>query len=493
MKKIFIVGLDGATWDLIDNNNYKDKLPNISIIKNNGCWGKLRSTIPPATGTAWPSFSTGCNPDKHGIFDFVKFDKSINNRVVTIDDIRIPTIFEKLDKVGKRTIIINHPLTYGLKPENGIIFADFLSPEAYAHPKKEEENLKDYRLFWDRKNLIKSDVDTITKDIIDVESKRLNLVLRMIDKKWDLFFVLFSGTDWISHRFFTDMMNGSDVGKKAFRVFEFSDFAIGKILEKIDEDTVLFLVSDHGFNSKKISFDINRWLLERGYLNYEKMDKNSNFNTLSELRKKQNGKKEFYSKFKKFIDMKISKIDYKEKYIIDYNSSQAFIPTHNCFGIYINKEKISNHEEFAKGLIYELRKVSYPQTKEPVFSFVDSTNNIYNKNNPDAPDILFLLNKGFSHKCVTKYNVKKTTKIFNKMNGDDHSIYGIFAAYGKNVKKREIKNINIIDVAPTILNLLKYEIPGYVDGKSFVDELTGQENDGLKIWIKTPIVHNKLR
>ena len=70
MNRIFLLGWDGATFDLIRPWVAQGKLPNIARLMETGVHGPLRSTIPPWTFPAWTSFMTGKNPGKHGIFDF---------------------------------------------------------------------------------------------------------------------------------------------------------------------------------------------------------------------------------------------------------------------------------------------------------------------------------------------------------------------------------------------------------------------------------------
>ena len=69
MSRVFIVGWDGATFDLIKPWVAEGKLPHIAEVLENGAHGLLRSTLPPMTFPAWTSFMTGKNPAKHGIFD----------------------------------------------------------------------------------------------------------------------------------------------------------------------------------------------------------------------------------------------------------------------------------------------------------------------------------------------------------------------------------------------------------------------------------------
>ena len=71
MKKLIIIGLDGATYKLIDPLIQQKKLRNIARIKDKGFYGTLESTIPPITAPAWLSMITGKNPGKQAftIFD----------------------------------------------------------------------------------------------------------------------------------------------------------------------------------------------------------------------------------------------------------------------------------------------------------------------------------------------------------------------------------------------------------------------------------------
>ncbi len=74
MKKprVFIIGLDSATWDLINPWIQQGLLPNLAKLVEGGASGRLQSAIPPLTPPAWTSFMTGKNPGKHGIFHFLE-------------------------------------------------------------------------------------------------------------------------------------------------------------------------------------------------------------------------------------------------------------------------------------------------------------------------------------------------------------------------------------------------------------------------------------
>ncbi len=48
-SRVFVIGLDGGSWNVIDPLIARGKLPNLSRLKKEGAWGKLMSTFPPVT------------------------------------------------------------------------------------------------------------------------------------------------------------------------------------------------------------------------------------------------------------------------------------------------------------------------------------------------------------------------------------------------------------------------------------------------------------
>ncbi len=72
LPKVIVLGIDGM--DPAFCERHWDALPNLRALKDSGYFGRLRTTAPPQSPTAWSSFITGLEPDQHGIYDFVHRD-----------------------------------------------------------------------------------------------------------------------------------------------------------------------------------------------------------------------------------------------------------------------------------------------------------------------------------------------------------------------------------------------------------------------------------
>jgi len=74
MNKVVVIGLDGLEPSITEMMLRAGQLPNLSRIREQGGYSRLRTTYPAQTPVAWSTFSTGTNPGRHGIFDFLSRD-----------------------------------------------------------------------------------------------------------------------------------------------------------------------------------------------------------------------------------------------------------------------------------------------------------------------------------------------------------------------------------------------------------------------------------
>ena len=146
MSKLFVIGLDGATFDLIRPWVAQGKLPTFKKLMDSGAWSELRSTVPPVTASAWSSFVTGKNPGAHGLFDFMqRRDKSYDLAPVSALDRDGKAVWDLIGDAGKKVIVMNVPVTWPPSAVNGQLITGMLTPrnaENYTYPKELAEELK---------------------------------------------------------------------------------------------------------------------------------------------------------------------------------------------------------------------------------------------------------------------------------------------------------------------------------------------------------------
>lgn len=136
-NKVFLYGIDGATWDVINPLLKDGKLPNLKRIINTGVRGVLKSIDPPVSPMVWTSISTGKIPDKHGVKDFYVTSKSVKTK----------RIWNILQENGWRVGLMDYLVTWPPERVNG-----FCIPSHFAHGVETyPENLS-----WINKLLIES-------------------------------------------------------------------------------------------------------------------------------------------------------------------------------------------------------------------------------------------------------------------------------------------------------------------------------------------------
>ena len=129
-KRILHIGIDGATFDLMRPWMEEGHLPNLNNIARNGTSGTVLPPFPPTSASSWPSLMTGMNPGKHGLFGFTRVDPhegygiKVNSGAVRNSQ----TAWQWLSEQGRRSIVINMPMTYPPEPIDGLVVTGIDTP-----------------------------------------------------------------------------------------------------------------------------------------------------------------------------------------------------------------------------------------------------------------------------------------------------------------------------------------------------------------------------
>lgn len=507
-KKVIVIGLDGATWDLMRPWAEKGILPTFKKLMENGVYGNLESTIPPVTIPAWISFATGKNPGKLGCYDFLMPRKSLNNlKPITTKDIHGKTFYEILDENGKKCILVNLPGSYPPRIKETVITSLLTQGDDFIFPPDLVEvipEFKKYRIIADGSlNINGRIVDGINIDYINdirkLEKNKFECAKKLFEKDWDFFFLLFSATDWIQHHIYDKLISGTmDDNSEVVKAYKEMDEYIGWFIDNCPHNTNILFMSDHGFKVYKKTFFINGWLMKEGYLKLEKRLKRRTPRNLGEreMNKIKSGKMNihlpvfllnylelfrwllpFYIKLKSVLPIEVQTRawdSFQPKPSETIASAIIRLSGTNFGEIYIHDKKrfvdgnveIDDYENIRTEIINKLKPLKDSETGEKVLKNIWKKEDIYFGSQLDmAPDIIFMLrdeyqvNTDFITRCVIDEGA-----------GHSHALQGIFLAYGPDIKKDiEIQGAKIYDLASTILHILGTPLPEDIDGRVLKD------------------------
>lgn len=489
-RKVLIIGLDGFTWDLGRRFMANDIMPNLAHLVQQGCHGNLKSVMPYETCPAWTAFQTGCMPGKTGVFTFFNYNRQtkkigLNN----YSYIAVPTLWELLTRANRKIVSINMPVTSPPPEVNGIIVPGLLCPELSAdtvYPSEVYEKYiasrKDYRI------VDMSPADTLEEFVqhqVTVEKARCEAALEIMkDTPWDLFSLQMQSTDHLQHVLWWALDSASpdfcpESHGRALQLYRCCDESVGRLIKAAGEDTLVFVVSDHGFCGVKHSFLPNIWLRNKGYLNlcpekpqnqWDRMK--SAFPSLKFLARSGGRVMRSIKGLKKDRRLYCERdLVFLDQYV-DIESSSAIV-----FGglggvLYLNGDA-TQRKGLAQKIKAEIMVDLGPGSPVPVVAEVLTGQEQYGGelNEDQLPDLILRLCDGV---YTTPFPLGDEPVIANKLSrtsfytdkqGGTHTQDGILIVQGPGVKQNQSVDGRLIDVVPSILAYLGLPIPKHLDGK----------------------------
>ena len=288
--KLLIVGLDGATYDVI--RPWAGELPALNRFLDAGAHGPLRSAVPPITAPAWTSFMTGMNPGKHGLYNFIEPQPgSYGVRYSNARSRRTRSLWQLLSDAGLSVGTVNVPMTYPPEEVAGYVVSGLDAPEsstAITHPPELYTELRsefgEVSPQFRHLGYLNSDErrDHLLDRLREIDAHYVRLTRHLIETRpTDVVMVVFTSTDTIQHFFFhyLDPAHPQHPGEAAperYRnavrdVYRRLDSAIAELSELVAPDGLVAVVSDHGFRSTSGRVvHMNQLLAELGLLHYRR-------------------------------------------------------------------------------------------------------------------------------------------------------------------------------------------------------------------------------
>jgi len=534
-KKVLFIGLDGATFDVLDPLIKQGLMPRLKQFIDEGVSGTLETTIPPITPTAWVSWMTGKNPGKHGVFEFLlrrKGSGELPDSPVSSRSRDGMPFWDVLGAMGKRAIVTNIPCTYPPGLINGLMISDFLTPRGrrdFAHPasllQEIESRFGPYELYI-TEVYTKGSVDKILNQLFSELEYKTKVNRYLMDRyDWDVFATHYWGTDRFQHElwhlldethpFFDRKEHDANIGR-IHKYWGAVDSTLGELFDSVESDTSVYLGSDHGFGPIKKFLCFNVWLIEEGLL-VLKRDATTRFKRtlfslgltpdfayrsamkmgLAHLRLSVGvTNRSKLMKLANSLMLSLGDVDWSRTIAFSKgNYGQIFV---NLRGREANGivEPGAEYESVMKRVIEKLRSLNDPETRQPLIGPIWRREDLYSGPHTQlSPDIQFLPSD-MSNKPLGTLDLtsnKFITPVYG--NSGDHRMHGIMLGRGPELKcGAQMQGARIIDYAPTILHSFGVEVPADMDGRVLEEIFTEQymalnpvrKSEALDVDYKTP-------
>jgi predicted AlkP superfamily phosphohydrolase/phosphomutase len=261
---VWLIGIDGADWDLMEPMMQRGELPNIARLVEEGAHGPLLSEEPTISPALWATIATGMPRFRHGVVNFMV---KLPGRFATVQagppDRRSPAVWELVGAAGGRSAVISWFGSYPAEEITGYYISKGFDPEELRPAQIHPDSMIPVLLEEGRVRLRRQDAEAIAlsnflRDTL-LEDARSLAAFRTILSREPVEFaaVYLSGPDVVQHVTWRHMDPSSQQfpqdGEADPRFagvipayYRFVDDAVGEIGRMAPPGTTIVVVSDHG-------------------------------------------------------------------------------------------------------------------------------------------------------------------------------------------------------------------------------------------------------
>jgi predicted AlkP superfamily phosphohydrolase/phosphomutase len=470
-RKVMVIGLDCAAPELVFDI-YRDELPTFRRLYEQGIYGNLESCIPAITVPAWSCMMSSKDPGTLGIYGFRnRRDYSYDNMfIATGEYVKEPRVWDVLSEAGKQVTLIGVPQTFPVRPVNGKVIASFLTPTVHSgltYPDAlVDEVLKlapDYQV--DVANFRTPDKDWLLRQIWDMTEMRFKVLNHLMESDpWDFFMWVEMGVDRLHHGMWSYMDPGHrryEAGNKYENTirdyYKLIDAQMAMMLDRIDDNTVVLVVSDHGGKKMDGGICINEWLWRNGYLALKEDPPQDVFD--------ENGKR---------LLTPFTKVE------VDWENTKAWGSGGYYGRVFLNvkgrePQGIVAREDYEKvrdELIAQFAAIP-DENGNDIGTVAFKAQDIYHKVRNVPPDLIIYWGN-LLWRSVGSFGHGGIYTFENDTGPDDcnHAANGMFILYDPRQSGggREIVGRELMDVAPTILDLMGVKVPADMQGGRLIGD-----------------------
>jgi predicted AlkP superfamily phosphohydrolase/phosphomutase len=462
IKRMMIIGLDCAEPSLV-LGRFRDQLPTLSALADAGAYGRLESVVPPITVPAWSCMMSSRTPGDLGIYGFRnRADHSYDGLFIANGSaVKEPRLWDIVGRRGLRSIVLGVPGTFPVRPLNGLMVSCFLTPSTqsqYTFPPALRNEVEDVvgEYLFDCTEFRTEDKDDLLRQIYEMTDKRFALADHFLSTKpWELFAMVEMGTDRIHHGFWKDMdpahrkhVPGGAYEQAILDYHVHVDGLVANLLRHADDETAVLIVSDHGAKRMDGGIRINEWLRREGLLGLEREPQGRSSTRecgIDWSRTKVWAEGGYYSRV--FLN-------------VEGREPEGTIPA-------------ADYERFRDELIERISAIPDDQGR-PIPTKVFRPEDVYPEIKGIAPDLIVHFGDLYWRAVGTVGGDEGLYTFDNDTGPDDanHAQHGMFILRAPGVEPGLREGAHLLDVAPTVLELLGQPVPPAMRGASLLERVT---------------------
>ena len=493
--KTVIIGLDGATFDIIRPLVSAGRLPILERLMREGVSAPLRSTILPNSFPGWASCTTGTSEGMHGVFSpFIKNTSSYNVRAMSGRDIMTRPIWDILSERGGKSIVVNVPTTYPPEPLNGLMVTGMLTPgrsSAFTYPDSlKGELLAEFPNYVIEPERLPDKQARANEFRRTIEVRERALKFLMQREEWDFLMVVFSVLDRAQHDYWSDMdpqhprhdpNTPTEFREFIHEIYQRLDSAVGNVLERLPADSRVFVVSDHGFCSELFEVRVNELLASAGLLTFKSPGSRKSIARIKDLKEKVARRLPSRGPDGNVLEKKVR---YGSNFLdeIDWARTRAFFAQDK--GVWVNlvgreadgsvaESDFDSVVENARDVLLRLKD---PNDSSPVFESVmrreEAFRGLWSNRLPD----LVMIPRRDEYVYNERPSYGNVIVPADSTTGT-HSRDGIFIAWGSDIRSEVVfeQQPNLRDIGPTALSSLGCPLTIDMDGRPLMEVYTSVE------------------
>jgi predicted AlkP superfamily phosphohydrolase/phosphomutase len=498
MRKLLVIGLDGATWDLIRPWADAGRLPLFDRLRREGASGPLRSVTPNLTPPGWTTAFTGVNPGKHGIFDFFTLEPgAVSPRIVTAGDRKAPALWEILSNGDGVCGVFNVPSTYPADEVKGFFITGMGTPGLegpWVHPSEAGPALKrahpEFRIGADHRLIERGDLEGFLDALYRLTDVQEQLVLQMVEEHdpSTLVFV-YDDLDRVMHFFWRQMDEAHPRHEEAaprvknaiLEYYRRLEQGIETLRQAMGPETDLCVLSDHGFGPLHTDVYLNRVFADWGLLAPLPLAKEITEKPLWKRAAKAVIPQSARTWLRK--NVKPSPLGSPLGFV-DWGKTRAFYTSVSGRSVYVNLKGRQPHGIVEPGAEYEairseikerLLGLKDPETGMPVAKAVYTREEVYHgPYTEQAPDLVIQEDGRYAYRVDWREEAFAPASQYGVDKSGSHRPLGVLILHGPSFKAAALDGARLEDVTPTLLHALGHPVGDDMDGRVIAEALVEQ-------------------